>query len=217
MKIKTRTITLEAANDDAICESQTAASAGELMLDGVSAGQNLDCARRIAIVSNADDSGNTFTITGLARDGVTVISESITGPNEAPVYSNFDYLKVTSVSISSASVGTIKVGTCGKASSDWVPLDYHSNPFVVSLIVDLSAGASLNYTVEFTSDPILDSYERRYRVDPAKIKNHNDSNLVSATTAKEGNFAFPCSAVRVKTNSYNAGTVTLNVMQAGLG
>jgi hypothetical protein len=217
MKIKTRSLTLTAPDADAVCQSQTAASAGALTLDGVSANQNFDIARRVAITSDADDSGNTFTLTGIARDGQTVISETITGPDTTSVVSVFDYLTVTSVIISGASSGNITVGTNQKASSDWVPLCYHTAPFLVSLITSLSSGASLNYTVEFTDIPILDPpNSTRYTVPSTRIRPHNDTNLVSQTSAKEGNFAFPIPAVRISTNSYSSGTVMLEVIQAGV-
>jgi len=70
----------------------------------------LDTARRIGIASNGNDSGITFTITGLDWANAP-ISEVVTGASGATASSVLDYLVVYSIVASAATASTITVGT----------------------------------------------------------------------------------------------------------
>ena len=84
--------------------------------------------------------------------------------------------------------------------------------FQLSLLVKLSGGASLTYTVELTGD------------DPADFTGIPDYNtnaswrpvtgLDALTADDEGNIAFPVQAVRLNVTAYTSGDATLTVIQA---
>ena len=108
----------------------------------------LDTARRVLITSAGNDSGITFTITGVDWAGTT-ISETLTGGNAAAVYSTLDYLGVVKIAVSGATASTVTVGTNGVASSPWVNLDTWANGTVVGQCV---VSGTVNYTVQLTND-----------------------------------------------------------------
>lgn len=97
----------------------------------------------------------------------------------------------------------IIISQTGTGSSQEAPLDIHGRP-EISLQVVVSS--TVNYTVEQTLDDPADS--------PTWFP-HPDTNLVSATTSKQGNYAYVPRAVRLKVNS-GTGTATLTIIQAGI-
>lgn len=86
----------------------------------------------------------------------------------------------------------------------WIPLDYKQNPFNVGLGVSIGS-AVLTYDVEHTFDDIFDS-----TVTPTAFKH---STVVSQTSNKDGNYAFPVRAVRLNVTAYTSGTATLTILQ----
>ena len=108
----------------------------------------LDTARRVLITSAGNDSGITFTITGVDWAGTT-ISETLTGGNAAAVYSVLDYLGVFKIQVSGATASTVTVGTNGVASSPWVNLDTWAGGTVAAQCV---VSGTANYTVQLTND-----------------------------------------------------------------
>ena len=75
----------------------------------------LSPAQGVVIVSSGNDSGATVTVTGLAADGLTAQSETITGSNASRTATTKIYSQVNSVVLSAGSAGTISVGTNGTA------------------------------------------------------------------------------------------------------
>ena len=108
----------------------------------------LDTARRVLITSAGNDSGITFTITGLDWSGQE-ISEVLTGGNAAAVYSVLDYLGVLKIVVSGATASTVTVGTNGVASSQWVNLDTWAGGTVATQCV---VSGTVNYTVQLSND-----------------------------------------------------------------
>lgn len=90
-------------------------------------------------------------------------------------------------------------------SGAWIPLDTWMNPFNVSLAVVVTG--TINYTVQFTLDNVLDS-----TVTPTAF---DLDDLTSKTASDTGNFMFPVKGVRLKVNSVSGGSATLTVLQAG--
>lgn len=211
--IQSYSITLAGADDDGIASSQTPAAGGTqlLTINGILASNGvatLDVARKVIITSGGNDSSRTFVVTGTNALGVT-ISENITGANIGVATSILDYKTVSSVSINGNSAGTVKVGTNTSAATPFLLLDLTRTNFQVSMAVELSSGASLNYTVQhtFTADP--------NRSQSPVVFDNDDSALVSATANKAGNYIVPVVGVRVKLNTFTSGTLTLKVIQAG--
>ena len=85
--------------------------------------------------------------------------------------------------------------------------DIFHDPFNVSLFCVVSG--TVNYTVQHTGDDITNKTAAS-----CTWFNHDNADLVNATTNQNDNFAFPVSASRVYLNSGN-GTVTLTSIQAG--
>lgn len=100
----------------------------------------------------------------------------------------------------------IVVTQTGTGSSATVPLDIHGRP-EVSLQID--ATGTVNYTVQQTLDNVFDS-----TITPVWF-DHPDTNLVSQTVDRQGNYAYIPAAVRVTVNS-GTGSARLTVIQAGL-
>lgn len=70
---------------------------------------------KVIITSAGNDSGITFTVTGIRVGDLTntVVSEVLTGPNATTVTSSNYYARVDSVVASGASAGNVKIGTTG--------------------------------------------------------------------------------------------------------
>jgi hypothetical protein len=104
------------ADADGIAQSQSPSGAGDLTLDGtlVSSGvATLDVPRAVSITSDADDSGNTFTITGEDEYGYAVVEE-VTGPNADTANSGKAFKKVSNIAIDGSAAGNITAGTADK-------------------------------------------------------------------------------------------------------
>jgi hypothetical protein len=140
------TLAPEDADADGIAASQKPGAAGNLTLAGtmMDAGKvTFDMPRRIAIASDADDTGRTFTITGVDRNG-NVQSEELAGPDTASVTSLKDYgTGPLAVSIDGAATGNITVGTAAALSTPWFIVDRYDNNgigFQVSKLAGTFAG-----------------------------------------------------------------------------
>lgn len=107
-------------------------------------------------------------------------------------------MRPTTVTSSDASGGTVYSPT--------VVLDYYGRPEVALQAV---VTGSATYTIQQTLNNPLDA------ADTLTWFDHPDSNLVGATTSKQGNYAYAPIAVRIKQTA-GAGSVALTVMQAGL-
>lgn len=75
----------------------------------------------------------------------------------------------------------------------------------LGLIATISPGASLEYTVQVTADPITGP------VPPQNWNNHDV--LVNQTGSANGNIAYPVTAVRLNVTSWTSGSVNLGVAQ----
>lgn len=216
MQAITVSIALATAVANGICTSQKPAAGGvqTLTLNGslVTAGvAYLQSTRRVLITSDGNDSVRTFTITGTNWAG-DVISETITGPNTASVYSVLDYLKVTKITISGNAVGNITVGTNGVGGSAWVRMD----DFALSNIsIQCNVSGTVNYTVQSTLDDPNDPF---YPVAPANMTwiASSDLAVVGANSSQQSNFLFTPRYSRVLINS-GTGTVVTTYLQASNG
>lgn len=73
--------------------------------------------------------------------------------------------------------------------------------WAVGLIVTVSPGASLTYTVEVTADQV-----------PSSSGNWNSHDVLAAQTASaNGNIAYPVTAIRLNVTAYSSGSVNLGV------
>lgn len=107
--------TTDTFDRDGIITATTPAAAGSITLSGtlVSSGiAYLPSQRKILIYSDADESGDTYSITGTDNNG-DAVTESITGPSTTTVYSVETYRTVSNVAVSGASTGNVEVGCVG--------------------------------------------------------------------------------------------------------
>lgn len=105
----------------------------------------------------------------------------------------------------------VRVQVGSQTTSTVVPMDQYISPFNVGISVDLSAGASLTYTVEHTFENVFaDGWN------PASAKWYSHSSLAAKTASSDGNYAYPVSAIRLNVTVYSSGTATMNVLQAGI-
>jgi hypothetical protein len=103
------------ATDDAYYRANASiAGAGALSLLANTVGPN-GYGYKLIITSAGDDSGITFTITGIRVGDLTntVVSEVVTGANATTATSSNYYARVDSITASGASAGNVKIGTTG--------------------------------------------------------------------------------------------------------
>ncbi len=103
---------------------------------------------------------------------------------------------------------TLSISAAGATQP--VPLDQYISPFNIGLAVDLSAGATLAYTVQHTFDDI---YAANYN--PATGNWFNHATMAAKTASSDGNYAFPVRATRLNVTAYTSGTATFKIVQAG--
>lgn len=104
----------------------------------------------------------------------------------------------------------VRVTVGAAAASRVIPLNTYADPFNVGIGCDVSAGGSLTYTVQHTFDDVFSS-----TFDPATATWYSNSTLVAQTTDKDGNYAYPVTAIRLLVTAWTSGTVTMTVIQAG--
>lgn len=90
-------------------------------------------------------------------------------------------------------------------SSVYVVNRYPTSGFAIGFAVKVSGTA--NYTVQHTFDDIAGG------VTPASAVWFDHSSIAAQTTNKDGNYAFPCAAIRLKQNSGN-GSCTMIIIQS---
>ena len=104
----------------------------------------------------------------------------------------------------------VRVTVSGVNVSSPIPLNNYADPFNVGFGIKLSAGASLTYTVEHTFDDIFAA-----GFNPANAVWYSNATVVTQTTNKDGNYAFPVTAIRLNVTVWSSGTATLTSIQAG--
>jgi len=104
----------------------------------------------------------------------------------------------------------VRVTVSSATSSAVIPLSLNADPFSVGIGCDVSAGASLTYTVQHTFDDVFSP-----TFNPATATWFSNSVIVSQTADRDGNYAFPVTAVRLTVTAWTSGSVTMTVIQAG--
>lgn len=211
------TLTMAAPVANGICLSQKPSAGGvqSLVLNGslvVSGVAVMDVARAVAITSTGNESALTFTITGTNYMGITQ-TETLAGPNATTVSSALYYQTVTRITVSGNTAGNITVGTNGQATSPWFPTCYDRYP-VLSLVCDVSSGATLNYTVQFTGDNLQVVNGRINRNASILAVAQNQTELINQTVSNTGVLISGVCGVRIVLNSWTSGSVTMNVIQS---
>lgn len=102
----------------------------------------------------------------------------------------------------------IYLTTTGGAESAVSPMNLNTSPFNVGFGVTVSG--TINYTVQHTFDNVWD-----LNFNPATAVWFDHPTIASQSANKDGNYAFPVTAIRIKGNSGD-GTATMTLIQAGI-
>lgn len=182
---------------------------GSLVVNGVAV---MDVPRGVAITSTGNESALTFTITGTNFAGLPQ-SETITGPNATTVNSVLYYSTVSKITVSGNTAGNITVGTNQLATSPWFPMNYNRYP-VSSQICNISPGAVLNYTVQFTGDDLQTTHGIIDRYASVKAIPQDHTTLTDQSTSNTGTLISGVCGLRIILNSWTSGSVTMNIIQS---
>ena len=167
-------------------------------LTQLSTGPGDGLAHQIAIVSAANLSAITFTLTGTDADGVT-LTEAVTGPNATTVESTGYFKTVTSIAISATlGANTVDLGWADEFVTPTIQLNTYAQG--VSGNVDVTG--TIDYTVQATNSDIRtradDGAFNWFDVVDATI------DLIAITADVQFGLGPIPSAIRLKANSYSA-------------
>lgn len=221
--------TVTGANTNTVATSKLFSQVTSVTISGASAAgvtvghsgtATMDLARRVEIVSAADDSDITFTISGTDWNN-DPISEVLTGGATATVTSVLSYLTVTSVLTSAATSGAVTVGSSAVADSPPVYFDRLAANTQIAIQCDVSgtANGTVSQTLNDITIPAAGSNHPTvsYIWTPATQNwvNHPDAALVGFTTTKQGNYGYAPVMARVTLNS-GTGSIRATFVQAYL-
>ena len=222
MAVKKRTLNIAALDDDAdgVSLSQTPGGAGNLTITGALASggvATIAAAQPITITSAADETARTFTISGTDADGVT-ISEAVTGANAGTADSVAYFKTVTQIAVDAATTGAVTAGPLktngGVSPSLEVVLSEFPNEFVESMFTQVSAGATLTYSIEMTDDEKNDTFTNSWSTDANWV-------AISAFSGKSASIAalhtIPCFGLRINLTANTSGTVRMRVLDSRKG
>ena len=201
-----------------ICEDQTTGAAGALTLDGalVSGGIATAAAGQIvSIEGTGDNSGITFTITGLNSEGNTV-PQVVTGENNGTAKSTTYFKTIDSIVASGAVTGNVEAGwlAADGMAGGALPLNLYQTPFNISLFFDLTAG-TMTLSAQYTADDPFATYASGFATE---AKWWEVTGLSAVTADAVSNIAFPVRAVRfVQTIGSATGTATVTAIQGDTG
>ena len=167
-------------------------------LTQLSTGPGDGLAHQIAIVSAANISAITFTLTGTDADGVA-LTEAVTGPNATTVESTGYFKTVTSIAISATlGANTVDLGWADEFVTPTIQLNTYAQG--VSGNVDVTG--TIDYTVQATNSDI------RTRADDGPFNWFDvvdaTIDLIAITADVQFGLGPIPSGLRIKANSYSA-------------
>lgn len=165
--------------------------------------------QHITITSAADDSGDTFTVTGEDRYG-NAMTEAITGGDTTTALGTSNFAKVYSVVSNGASSGNVSVGVNGLSEGPWMLLNYRGADFNVGIGCSISSGGGMTYAIQHTFTNVLAG---GFVEDDAVALTH--STLTGETTNQDGNYTNPPVAMRPQITAFTSGSLTTNVIHRG--
>jgi hypothetical protein len=93
-------------------------------------------------------------------------------------------------------------------NSDVSPMNLNTSPFNVGF--GIAVTGTINYTVQHTFDDVFAP-----NFDPTTAVWFDHPTIASQAVNKDGNYAFPVAAIRLKNNS-GGGTAVMTIIQAGI-
>lgn len=205
-----------AASTTAVCIAQVRTGSGSLVINGTLANVSdppgnapfiaifPGIQRTVTLTSGGNVSGVTFTITGVDTRNV-VVTESLAGPSGNTVMTTAEFHKVTSVTVN-GTVGTAtSIGTGATGSTRWFTGDIWTNPFQMTLQVEIAATASV--TVQTTADDV--------NTDASPVT-FDHPVLAAITSSNLSNWAFSSRFTRAVMNSSSgSGAFVFTIIQSG--
>lgn len=205
------TLALEAADDNAICLSQTPSGAGNLTINGALATggvATLAVPQFLLLTTAADETGKTFTIYYTDRYGVAR-TYSLAGVNNTTAVIPINAKTVTRIAVSAATAGAILVGITDVGTTKWLPVNWHAGTFQLGFGCVLTGTA--NFTVEYCYDDLF-----AVGFNEADATAFADANIASETTSASGSYdGGPVTGARLKINS-GTGSVEMTMTQSGV-
>ena len=188
---------------DGIAQAQAVAGAGNLTLNGalIASGKWSASGRfgqKVSITSTGNDSGRTFTVTGITPEGRND-TETITGPNTTTTTGSKYFREVTSIAVDAACAGNISAGLLGAGATPAFVPNYKMENFKASIGVTVSG--TINCTVQHTFSEVFD---RDTTSNDWTWFSNDDASLVGLTGNVDGNYAYPPRACRLIVNSVTA-------------
>ncbi|MCP4613023.1 MAG: hypothetical protein GY845_30385 [Planctomycetes bacterium] len=209
MRPKQIEVTMATADRNGISVAQTTAGAANLTITGAYASGGVattDVPRHVSIYSSGNLSGVTFTVTGTDRFG-NAISEAITGPSNATVIGLYNFKTITQVAASGAVGTNVEVGTANALESQWIPVGRTPN---YGVMVVLSSGASLTYSVHYTPDDVFAASFQENDASPLDLS----TDTTDATTTQDETCTAPMRALRLEITGFSSGTATFTIIPA---
>ncbi len=162
--------------------------------------------RSVSLTSTGDLSGVLFTIIGFDNGGITV-NQTITGPNNATVYTTTGYTTVRTITPNGTFTSGVSagIGTSG-VTNMFIPSSYVPD---FNVGVGIYVTGSLAYTLQHTFDDVFNTSYGSLR-----WFNNDDSALVNATTSQDSNYAFGVGGMRVSVTGVSGGGLTAIFRQA---
>lgn len=204
---KILTYTLSASVPNGICTAQTPSGAGALTIDGAYATSGvatLNYPRHLLITTSANDTTKTLTIVGTDRYG-KALSYAVNLPNATTLVVPYNFLTVTSVTVSAATTGTITLGTYDSMEGPWIPLDWIGSD-EATISVGLSTSANFTYTLQSTLEDVQSD---TFNAHTCVTQDTPLTGTASAIYKLDG----PLRAIRLKITSFVTGTATLTIME----
>lgn len=199
MRPVTITQTPAAASATKVAASQSPGAGAITLAATASALDTGTGGRIVSLVSGGDDSGITFTITGVDQNGLAA-TEAVTGANTGTAVSTKFYQSVSSITHTGSVAGTLTAGIVGttlSTSSPLVLLDFYDR---IATVVAVETTGTINFTVKETFDPVLAG-----TVTPSAAILFSPSALSAKTSSTVAQLDVGATGVCVVINSYSTG------------
>jgi hypothetical protein len=162
--------------------------------------------RYLNIVTAADESAKTFTITGTDRNGNPLVYATAGAGSATTTVYPVSFQTITSVTVSDATTGAITMGFAAQGSTGWIPLDRHSSP-TIGIGVELSTSANLTFTMQSTYDDVQAAGFQEWDAYPIA------SAVVTGTASAAHTITHIARAIRFVVNPWVTGTATFTVIE----
>lgn len=195
-----------------LATAQTLASALPVNLNGLYASgfAKIPNAAFLKIDCAADESGNTFTVSGIDVNDQEV-STSFAGPNATTAVVEVAFKTVQSFSCSQNCAGDIQLGITTQTYTKWVPIDGQRDFLSVSCFALFSLDATATVTME--NGVFTTPYDST-----SNLIGTVEDTFINAVTANTGTILNnPVDAVRLKVTAYTDGEMYFSVRQANSG